>query len=67
MSDPVVVKPGWKTTEFWLATFASIMGAVVASGIVPETGPYSQVVGIIVTVLASLGYSVSRANVKANQ
>lgn len=59
------MKPGWKTTEFWLSLAAMLVGAVVASGVVPEAGPWSQVVGIIAGVLGALGYTVSRGFAKA--
>ena len=58
------MKPGWKTTEFWLSLVAVLVGAVVASGVVPETGPWSQVIGIVSTVLGALGYSVTRGFAK---
>ena len=29
------IKPGYKTTEFWISLAAVIIGSVVASGIVP--------------------------------
>lgn len=67
MSDtttPAPVKPGYKTTEFWLSLAAILVGAVVSSGIVPETGPYAQVVGLITSVLGGLGYTVSRTMIK---
>lgn len=58
------VKPGYQTTEFWLSLAAILVGAVVSSGIVPETGPYAQVVGLITSVLGGLGYTVSRTMIK---
>lgn len=57
MSD---VKPGYKTTEFYLAVGAVLVGGVVASGAVPSTGPIGQGVGAVTAVLAALGYTVSR-------
>lgn len=59
------MKPGWKTTEFWLSLAALFIGAIVASGIVPATGPWSQVVGIITSVLGALGYTAARGFSKA--
>ena len=62
---PVVpVKPGYKTTEFWLTTAAALVGALIASGIIPATGPWAQVVGLVCAVLGTLGYTVARGQAK---
>lgn len=71
-TDPVapaaaVAKPGYKTTEFWLTATAVVTGLVVVSGVIPATGPYSQVVGMIVGLLGALGYAVPRMSLKATQ
>jgi hypothetical protein len=66
-TGPQAVKPGYQTTEFYLSLISVILGAVISSGIVPETGPYSQIVGLIAAVLGSLGYTVSRGIVKQSQ
>lgn len=57
-------KPGYKTTEFWLATAAMIVGALFASGIFPAESSGERVLGLAASILASLGYTVSRAMVK---
>ena len=57
-------KPGYKTTEFWLALAASVVSFVLASGMAPEAGPIAQVIGFVGGVLSSLGYSVSRGLAK---
>ena len=62
------MKPGYKTSEFWLSTIATIVGLVMASGIldtVAETHWSVRVVGGVVAVLAALGYTSSRAKIKA--
>lgn len=64
-TPPVAVKPGYQTTEFWLSTAATLVGLLIASGIVPTTGTWPQIVGLITGVLSALGYTVSRGNVKA--
>ena len=64
MSDEQNVKPGFKTTEFWLTSLAAIVGMVIASGAVPEAGLAGQIIGGAAAVLGQLGYSVSRAIVK---
>jgi hypothetical protein len=56
-----IMKPGYKTTEFYLAAGAVLLGGIVAAGAVPSTGPVGQGVGAVVGVLGALGYTVSRA------
>ena len=61
-------KPGYKTTEFWLSLLATLLGFLLASGVmdtVPEQSWIARLVGGAVAALASLGYSASRAKVKA--
>lgn len=59
-----VAKPGYRTSEFWLTATATVVGLALASGAVPETGVWQKVVSLVVSVLATLGYTVSRAIVK---
>jgi hypothetical protein len=58
-------KPGYKTTEFWLSALAMILGLVGASGAVPEGGIAAQIIGGTLAILAQLGYTAARAQVKA--
>lgn len=58
------IKPGYKTTEFWLSTVATIIGLVLASGSVPEAGIVGQVLGGVAGILAQLGYTSSRTKAK---
>ena len=57
------VKPGFKTSEFWLATAATIIGLLMASGVFVE-GPVAQGLGVASSVLASMGYSYTRGQAK---
>ena len=57
-------KPGYKTTEFWLSTVATLAGIVLASGAVADGSQAAQIVGGIVAVLATLGYTGARAKAK---
>lgn len=72
------IKPGWKTTEFWLGLFSALVGFAVLAGVVPgldtETGnaltaAITQIVEGVVALVAIvgplLGYIRSRATVKA--
>jgi len=68
MAEETAVKPGWKSTEFWLSTVATLVGLVMASGIldtVADTHWSVRVIGGVVAVLAALGYTSSRAKLKA--
>ena len=61
-------KPGYKTTEFWLSLLATLLGFLLASGAmdaVPEESWIAKLIGGVVAVLATLGYSASRAKVKS--
>lgn len=58
------MKPGYKTTEFWLSLLAILLGAAMASGAVPEGGLVAQIVGGALSLLGSLGYTSSRTSLK---
>ncbi len=57
-----MMKPGWKTTEFWLSLAAVLLGAAVASGLLDAIPGKvdDQIVAFGITVLAALGYTASR-------
>ncbi len=61
---PKEVKPGYRSTEFWLASIATVLGIVLASGAVPEGGLVGQIIGGVLALLANLGYTASRTQVK---
>ena len=61
-------KAGYKTTEFWLSLLATLLGFLLASGAMdaaPADSWIAKLVGGVVAVLATLGYSASRAKVKS--
>ena len=58
------MKSGYKTTEFWLTTFATILGALLASGTFGTESQAAQIAGAVMAGLATLGYSKSRGDVK---
>ena len=60
------MKPGYKTSEFWLTLAANLVGAVLASGLVGDESGISKGLGVAAMALASLGYSVSRGQAKAS-
>lgn len=59
------MKPGYKTTEFWLALLAMVVGALMASGVTSDGGGVDKVLGMAATVLGQLGYTVPRTMAKA--
>ena len=61
------MKPGWKTSEFWLTKLAMVLGAamVIAPLFLPGDHWAIQVAGAILAALSSHGYSSSRGKVKA--
>lgn len=62
--DPQKSKPGYRTTEFWLALVATLAGAVMASGALAEGSTWDRLAGAVVAALASVGYTVGRSTVK---
>jgi len=57
-------KPGYKTTEFWLTLAAILVGALLASGVLPTDGTWVKVVGMAASILGALGYQVTRSFTK---
>ena len=61
-------KPGYRMTEFWLSVLATLLGFLLASGVmdaVPEESWIAKLIGGVVAVPATLGYSATRAKVKS--
>lgn len=59
------MKPGYKTTEFWLSALAFVLGALFASGVVSEGSQIDKVLGLGASILGQLGYVVPRGMAKA--
>jgi len=57
------MKPGIKTTEFWLTLVATALSFVVSQGIVTED-QVATVLGYAGIILAPLGYTLGRSAVK---
>lgn len=65
--DPVsATTPGWRTTEFYFKVVAAALTLGYASGLIPTTGTVAAVAAMAATLLAALGYTVSRTLVKTN-
>lgn len=59
------VKPGYKTTEFWLTFAAMVITTLYASGVIAsDASNLGKALALIAGVLTSLGYSVVRGKVK---
>lgn len=58
------VKPGWKTTEFWLTVAAMIVTMLLASGVWTVDSTWGKILSGLAAVLASAGYSIARAGTK---
>lgn len=63
-ATPEPVKPGYKTTEFWLSAVAVLLGLAMASGLIPSGSAWDQAVGLVVSALAAMGYTGARAGIK---
>lgn len=67
MTDQATVKPGYRTSEFWISLATTLLGAVVGSGVIPGGSIWAQIAGIAASAIASSVYSKSRADVKTAQ
>lgn len=61
------LKSGVKSSEFYMALSAVVLGVIISTGAVdPDgAGTWDKVVGVVCSLLAALGYTVGRSNVKA--
>ena len=60
------IKPGWKTTEFWLSLMAVVVAYLGTADLWQEGTVGGKAITVVATVLAALGYSASRAVVKSS-
>lgn len=58
------MKPGYKTTEFWLTFLAWVATFFLASGVVPDTSAWVKIAAFVSTALAQLGYTTGRTSQK---
>lgn len=56
------MKPGWKTSEFWISLIVVIAGAVMA--VYPQESQAFKIAGIAMSTLTALGYTTVRGGVK---
>lgn len=62
MAATPTVKPGYKTTEFWLSLFATVLPATLPA--LTDLPTVERIVGLVLSVLVALGYTASRTIVK---
>tara|TARA_R110000824_G_scaffold276733_1_gene465137 strand:- start:289 stop:477 length:189 start_codon:yes stop_codon:yes gene_type:complete len=60
------MKPGFKTTEFWLSVGAAVLGGFMASGYILPDSTTAQIVGLASSALVALGYTGARLSLKKN-
>ena len=60
------VKPGWKTTEFWVTVICALGSLLWGAGVLaPEgAGTADKIFGCVAAALGSLGYAISRGLAK---
>lgn len=59
------MKPGYKTTEFWLTAAATLLSMLYAAGVIGDAGASGKVAALVALALTNAGYTVSRGNAKA--
>lgn len=60
-------KPGYKTSEFWLALAAVIVNAAIASGAIPSESPGMKLLAMASALLVTMGYGGARYALKKEQ
>lgn len=58
------MKPGWRTSEFWITVVANLINLAVQSGLFPDEGTIGKGLAFVSAALATLGYSAARSAVK---
>lgn len=58
------MKPGYKTTEFWLSVLAAVGGFLLASGAFGEQSAAVKAIEFGLGILATMGYTAVRGATK---
>jgi len=61
------MKPGYKTTEFYLTILSIVCGLLMSSGLIMDGGTAHQIIGILAAALASAGYGLARGLAKGGK
>lgn len=59
------MKPGVKTTEFWISIIAIIYTTTLSTGIIPHSNEVARIVDSVVALLLALGYTWARVFLKS--
>lgn len=71
MANEQKVKPGYKTTEFWVSIATAITGILITLGVIGQEEAnilvkgIEQIVGGILTVVPVAAYAISRGRAKS--
>ncbi len=60
------MKPGVKTSEFWLVAAANVLPLLLASGLLAETSVVFKIATAVVGGLSALGYIAGRTYIKTH-
>jgi len=60
-------RPGVRTTEFWISLVVALAGGLSGAGLFGEGSLAAQIVGGVLAVGASLGYTYVRGQVKRTE
>jgi hypothetical protein len=61
------MKPGIKTSEFWITFGSNVVAALFASGVIPTTGETAKILGVVGPIATAIGYAISRGLAKQGQ
>lgn len=64
IATTTTLKPGWKTTEYWITKVVAVIGALMAAGYIADGTQAARICGAVMVSAAALGYSVSRGLAK---
>ena len=70
--NPTIIKPGYKTSEFWFSIAVSLAGAYIAkhelaANVLTITNAVVASVGMLIALLSQLGYGANRRMLKIAQ
>ena len=61
------LKPGYLCTEFWLTLIAVVAAALLSAGVFAEGSAWARTLASLVGVMAALGYTHKRVEMKQAQ
>lgn len=61
-----MIKPGYKTTEFWMTTLMHVVTLLQLSGIFPQDSVWTQALSIIGSMISQWAYTNSRGLTKSS-